>query len=219
MQSFSSRTRLRYTLKKPEAKIRRYRRRHDLAELSIFSIHDQKSSQSKPSKALIFDKVEDSLRRLHEVIKGRVFLHCAVMFQWTLLVMIITLNLNFSVAVTGAVANDGLKTVLVFHLWMLFVPGVLSIMFYRIRKSGMPEKCIVFLSIANLLLSIVNIYLHFVDDSLSLMKSTEVIAWTLYNGIFSVSVYTVSTRILLPALGRAGEIENETAREDKKSWI
>jgi len=219
MQSFSSHLRSRYVLKGPETEARRCRKPHGFPELSIFPIQDQKSGQSRPSTILIFDKVEDPLRRLHEVIKGRVFPHFAVMFQWALLVMIITLNLNFSIAVTGAVANGGLKLVLVFHLWMLFVPAALCIMFYRTRKVGMPEKCIVFLSIAILLLSIANIYLHFVDESLSLMKLTEVIAWTLYNGMFSVSVYTVSTRILLPALARAGEIETETAREDKKSWI
>ncbi len=206
-------------LKKPETKAHTCRKPRNLPELSIFPLLDRKSSQPRPSKALTFNKVEDPLRRLHKVIKGEVFPHFAVMFQWALLVMIITLNLNFSIAVTGAVVNDGLKIVLVHHLWMLFAPSVLSIMFYRIRKVGMSEKGIVFLAIAILLLSTVNIYLHFVDESASLMKFTEVIAWALYNGMFSVSVYTVSTKVLLPALGRAREIENETAREDKKPWV
>ena len=68
-----------------------------------------------------------------------------------------------------------------------------------------------------ILFSIVNVSLHFVNDFVLLMKATEVIAWSLYNSMFSVSVYKISTVFLLPVLTRY-KIEKETLHNDNKSW-
>lgn len=154
--------------------------------------------------------------QLRKAVGNKMFPHFLATFQWTLLVISLAFNLNFSVAVTGAVANDGLKVIMLFHLWMLFFPVVLCLIFYGIRKEGIAERCIIGLSMITILFSIVNISLHFVNDLVLLMKATEVIAWSLYNSMFSVSMYKMSIVFLLPIMRRSVKIEKETLRNDKK---
>jgi len=156
--------------------------------------------------------------QLRKVVENEAFPHFLVTFQWTLLIISLAFNLNFSVTVTGAVANGGLKVIMLFHLWMLFFPVVLCLIFYRIRKKGMAERCIIGLSMITILFSIVNIFLHFVNDFVLLMKATEVVAWSLYNSMFSVSIYKILVVFLLPVLMRFVEIEKETLHNDKKLW-
>ncbi len=74
------------------------------------------------------------------------------------------------------------------------------------------------LSMITILLSIVNVSLHFVNDLVLLMKATEVVAWSLYNSMFSMSVYKISIAFLLPVLKRFVKIEEETLRNDEKLW-
>lgn len=156
--------------------------------------------------------------QLRKAVENKMFPHFLATFQWTLLVISLAFNLNFSVTVTGAVANGGLKVIMLFHLWMLFSPVVLCLTFYRIRKEGMVERCIIGLSMITILFSIVNTSLHFVNDLALLMKATEVIAWSLYNSMFSVSMYKISIGFLLPVLRRFAEVEEEKLRNDKKLW-
>lgn len=118
------------------------------------------------------------------------------------LVLIIALNLNFVVVVTGAVANGGAKVLTIFHLWMPFFSAGLCPMFYRTRREGVAEKGIIIISIVTLLFSSANIYLHFLDDLVLFMKATEVVAWGLYNGIFSISVYRILVSVVLPLLSK-----------------
>jgi hypothetical protein len=58
--------------------------------------------------------------------------------------------------------------------------------------------------------SIAGILLHFVDDLVSLMKAVEVVSWSLYNSMFSMSVYRISTNFLLPFLEKY-----ERSKKDK----
>jgi hypothetical protein len=157
----------------------------------------------------------DSMQ-LRKAVCNMMFPHFLATFQWTLLVISLAFNLNFSVIVTGAVANSGLKVVMLFHLWMLFSPVVLCLIFYRIRKEGMAERCIIGLSMITMLFSMVNISLHFVNDVVLLMKGTETVAWALYNSMFAVSIYRISTVFLLPVLGRYAKIGEKNLRDDKK---
>jgi len=156
--------------------------------------------------------------QLRKVVENEAFPHFLVMFQWTLSVASLAFNLNFSVIVTGAVANGALKVIMFFHLWMLFFPIVSCLTFYRIRKKGITERCIVGLSLITVLFSIVNIFLHFVNDFALLMKATEVVAWSLYNSMFSVSIYKILEVFLLPVLMKFAEIQKETLHNDKKLW-
>jgi len=156
--------------------------------------------------------------QLRRAVENKMFPHFLATFQWTSLVISLAFNLNISVAVTGAIANGGLKVIMLFHIWMLFFAAVLCLIFYRIRKEGIAERCIIGISMITILFSIVNISLHFVNDFVLLMKATEVIAWSLYNSMFSVSVYKISTVFLLPVLIRYKKIEKETLHNDNKSW-
>lgn len=156
--------------------------------------------------------------RFLKAVKNEMFPHFLVTFQWTLLIVSLAFNLNLFTIVTGAVANGGLKVIMFFHLWMLFFPGVLCLMFYRIRKKGIAERSITYLSMAIITFSIVNISLHFINDFALLMKATEVVAWGLYNSMFSLSMYKISVVFLLPLLRKPAKIERETLRDNKKLW-
>jgi len=156
--------------------------------------------------------------QLRKAVENKMFPHFLVIFQWTLLVISLAFNLNTSVAVTGAIANGGLKVIMLFHVWMFLFAAVLCMIFYRIRKEGIVERSIIGISMITILFSIVNISLHFVNDFVLLMKATEVVTWCLYNTMFSVSVYKISTVSLLPVLMRPKKIEKETLRTNKKSW-
>lgn len=155
--------------------------------------------------------------QLRKAVENKMFPHFLATFQWASLVVSLAFNLNILVAVTGAIANGGLKVIMLFHIWMLLFAAVLCLIFYRIRKEGIAERSIISISIITVLFSTVNIFLHFVNDFVLLMKATEVIAWSLYNIMFSVSVYKISTVFLLPVLMRL-KIERETLHNDKKSW-
>jgi hypothetical protein len=156
--------------------------------------------------------------QLRKAVENEMFPHFLVAFQWILLVISLAFNLNPSVTVTDAVANGGLKVIMLFHLWMLFFPFVLCLMFYRIREKGIAERCIIGLSLITVSFSIVNICLHFVNDFVLLMKATEVVAWSLYNGMFSVSIYKILVVSLSPVLRKLVEIQKETLHNNKKLW-
>lgn len=156
--------------------------------------------------------------QLRKVIENRMFPHVLTTFQWSLLVICLAFNLNFSVTVTGSVANGGLKVIMLFHLWMLFFPAVLCVIFYRGRREGITERCIIGLLMATILFSMLNISLHFVNDFVLLMKGTEVVAWCLYNSIFSLALYKISDVILLPVVRKIVIVKKETLRGDKELW-
>jgi hypothetical protein len=158
--------------------------------------------------------------KLRKAVENKMFPHLLSASQWISLVTSLVFDLNFSVAVTGAVANGGLKIIMLFHIWMLFSAAVLCLIFYRIRKVGIAVRCIIALSVITVLFSIVNVSLHFVNDFALLMKTTEVVAWSLYNGTFSMSVYKIAIVFLLPVLRRSVQTqEKETSRDDEKIWV
>lgn len=154
--------------------------------------------------------------RLRKAVADKMFPHFLAALQWIVLVISLAFNLNVSVAVTGAVANDGLKVIMLFHLWILLSSAALCLLFYRIRKEGIVERFIVSLSIIAVVFSIGNISLHFVNDFVLLMKASEVIAWGLCNSMFSASAYRISIRFLWPALLGFADVEEENLRNNKK---
>jgi hypothetical protein len=154
--------------------------------------------------------------QLRKAVKNKMFPHLLAAFQWIFLVTSLAFNLNYSVAVTGAVANNGLKAIMLFHVWMLFFPVVLCLLFYRIRDDGIADKCAFGLSIITILFSLVNVFLYFVNELVILMKAAEVVAWSLYNCVFSVSMYKISIVFLLPIIRRAVRTQKEKLQDDKK---
>lgn len=156
---------------------------------------------------------------VRRAVENRMFPHVLSAFQWILLVSCLVFSLNFSVAVTGAVANGGLKVITFFHLWMLFFPAVLGPAFYRIRKMGKIERYIMSLSVITASFTIANLSLHLVDGFALLMKTVEVIAWSLYNCMFPLSMYKISITFLLPTIRRFAGIDRETLSNNKKSWV
>lgn len=147
-----------------------------------------------------------SIRRAFE---NKMFPHFLSAFLWLLLVAGLAFNLNFLVTVTTAAANGGLKGVTHFNLWLLLFPAVLWPVFYKARKDGLAEKLIAGLSLLAFFFSCVSFGLRFVNDYVLLMKSTEVVAWTLFNSIFALSAYRVSTGLLWPFFARFMGSEEE----------
>ena len=156
--------------------------------------------------------------QLRKIVGNKMSPHFLGVFQWASLVLSLAFNLNISVAVTGAMADGGLKVIMLFHIWMFFFSAVLGLIFHRIRKEGVAERSIVGLSVMTVLFSIVNISLHFVNDFVVLMKITEVVTWSLYNIVFSASVYKILTVFLLPNPVQSMKIEKETLHNSKKAW-
>jgi hypothetical protein len=155
--------------------------------------------------------------QLRKAVGNKISPHILGVFQWVSLVLSLAFNLNVSVAVTGAMAGGGLKVIMHFHVWMLLFSAVLGLIFYRIRKEGTAERSIVRLSTMTVLFSIVNIALHFVNDLVLLMKITELVTWSLYNIMFSASVYKILTVLLLPNLAKSSEIEKETLHDSRNA--
>ena len=154
--------------------------------------------------------------QLRKAVENKMFPHFLAVFQWALLVTGLVFNLNFSVAVTGAVADGGLKVIMLFHIWMLLLPVALCLIFFRMRREGIAERYIVSLSMLTVLFSIANISFHFANDLVLLMKVTEIVAWSLYNGMFSVSVYRISVVFLLPLLRRFVDGKTETPLDNER---
>jgi len=153
--------------------------------------------------------------QLHKAVEHNLFPHFLVIFQWALVVVSLGCGLNPSVTITRATANGGLKVIMLFHLFLLLFPIILCLTFFRIRKEGISERCVIGLSVATTLFSCVNVLSHFVDDFVLLTKVTEVVAWSLYSSIFSVSVYTVSKGSLFPVLRRLTNVGEETFGNDR----
>lgn len=154
--------------------------------------------------------------QLRKAVENKTFPHFLATFLWALLVITLAFNANVSIAVTGAVANGGLKVIMLFHLLLLFLPAVLCLISYRVRNEGIAEESIIALSILTICFSIINISLHFVNDFVLLMKATEVVAWSLYNIVFAVSIYRISSVVLLPFLEGYVKIEKERLPNDEK---
>ena len=64
--------------------------------------------------------------QLRKAVGNKIAPHILCLFQWASLVLSLAFNLNISVAVTGALADGGLKVILHFHIWMLLFPAVLG---------------------------------------------------------------------------------------------
>jgi hypothetical protein len=150
-----------------------------------------------------------------KAIKNKMLPHFIVLFQWTLLVLCIVFNLNFSVFMTAAVAQGGLKAIMFLHLLVPFLSIILFPIFYRIDKKGIEEKCIISLLLIIPMFSFANIYLHLVDDLVSLMKVTELAAWSLFNIVFSISLYKILAALLLSVQRRYVKLTSGILRHDK----
>ena len=157
--------------------------------------------------------------KLREALQSKMFSHFLATLLWALAVVTLALDLNSSIAVTGAAASGGYKIILLFHLWLFLLPVVCCLMLFKIRKEGSAERCIFSVSIIAILFSTANISLRFVDGFALLMKATEVIAWSLCNILFSASIYRICTACLLPALRNSVRIESKAPHDDKNSLV
>jgi len=155
--------------------------------------------------------------QLRQVVESKSFPHYLAMLLWAVPTITLVFNVNFSVAMTGAVANGGLKVIMLFHLLMLFSPFACCLAFYSTRNEGIAETCIICLSILAILFAIANISIRFFDGLALLMKATEVISWSLYNIASSISLYKVSTLYVSPALERYTGIQKEKPSNSPKS--
>lgn len=142
-------------------------------------------------------------------------MHILVMLQWVVLVLVLALDLNFSVAVTGSMASGGLKVIMLFHLWMFLFPAFLSLLFFRIEKKGPKNKGSIGFSLIAVLFSIAHISLHLVNDLIPLMKAVEVIAWSAYNCMCFVSLYEILVALSSTFLGRPAEIKESGPPNEK----
>jgi hypothetical protein len=102
-----------------------------------------------------------------------------------------TFGVHFSVAVPGGLSNGGLKVIMDFQLLMFFSSFVSCLLFLRLRREGIVERCTAALLMITVFFSIVNISLHFVNDLVLMMKITEVIAWSSYNIMFALIAYGI----------------------------
>lgn len=154
--------------------------------------------------------------QFHRVVGNSIFPHCIVLFEWTLLILCTVFNLNFSVFVTGAVAQGGVKAIMFFHLLVPSLSIVLIPIFFRTSNKGTEEKCIISLSTIIPLFSFANIYLHSVGNLVFLMKATELAAWSLFNIVFSISLYKILVVLLLSVSRRSVRLTKETLRHNIK---
>lgn len=152
--------------------------------------------------------------QLRRAVENKMFPHFLATLQLILLVISLFSNLSLPVIVTGAVADGGLKVITPFHLLMFFFSAFLCLIFYRLRGEGITERCIIGLSVITIFFSIANISLHFVDDLVLPMKATEVVAWSFYNSMFSMSIYRISIVFLLPVLKRYGKVARKALHND-----
>lgn len=135
--------------------------------------------------------------RHFKALENKTFPHIVMFFQWCSLVLLVAFNLNFAVLVTGAVAQGGFKVIMVYNILVPFFSILLFPIFYRIRKAGAAAKFIAILSVVASVIGFSGICLNFVDDFVFLMKSTEFAAWSLYNIMFSLSMYEVLATLLM----------------------
>jgi hypothetical protein len=154
--------------------------------------------------------------QLLKAVENKMFAHFLATFQWALLVLVLALNLNSSVVITGATAHGGLKIITVLHLWMLLVPTILCLVFYRTRKNGMAKKGTIGLSLMTIVFSFAALALHFTNEMALLMKAIEIAAWSSYHGVFFVSLYKILAEFLMPLLSRSAGTIQESVRYDGK---
>jgi len=152
----------------------------------------------------------------YDVMGKKVFPHVLVTLQWVFLIICIAFNTNFLIIVPGTKANGGLKVIMLPHLLMLFLPVVSCLMLYRIRDKGTAERGAIGLSMLTILFSSLNISLRFVDDFVLLMNIVEVVTWSLYNAIVSVSLYKILVGFLLPVQRRFAKVEKEAVQNDRE---
>ena len=154
--------------------------------------------------------------QLRKMLKNEMLLHFLVVLQWVIFVASVAFNTNFSIAVTGATANGGIKAIMFFQTWMLLFSAAACLPFYWLRKRGATEKLLLGLSALTTLFSIANISLHFVNNAVLLMQVAELAAWTFYNSAFAVSMYKISNVLLLPLFKSQVNVEEETNRNNRE---
>jgi hypothetical protein len=149
-----------------------------------------------------FSKVVEPLPEITKTEKNKMFPHFLTVALWIFLVVSIALNLNFAVVVTQATGNGGFKVITFFQLTLSLFSVLLCLSFYSAQNEGKAEKWIFRLALLTLLVSSASISLHFAEGLTFLMETLEVIAWILYNGMFSLSILKIAVAFLLPFFER-----------------
>ena len=142
--------------------------------------------------------------KFRKAFSNKIVSYFLVSLQWLLIVLIIAFDVRFSVAVPGGLSNGGLKVIMDLPVLLFFSSIVSCLLFVRLRKEGILERFIAFLLATTACLSIVNISLHFVNDLILVMKTTEVVAWGSYNIMFALIAYRILHAYVIPMWKSAG---------------
>jgi hypothetical protein len=129
--------------------------------------------------------------KFHKAFSNKMVSYFLVAFQWLLIVIIMAFDVRFSVAVPGGLSNGGLKVIMDFPVFLFLSSLVSCLLFLRLRKEGIIERCIALLLVTTAFFAIVNISLHFVNDLVLVMEITEVVAWSSYNIMFALVAYGI----------------------------
>ncbi len=145
--------------------------------------------------------------KFRKAFSNKIVSYFLVAFQWFLIVLTLAFNVRFSVAVPGGLSNGGLKVIMDFPVFLFFSSLISCLLFLRLRKEGIIERCIALLLVATAFFSIVNISLHFVNDFVLMMQVTEVAAWSSYNIMFALIAYGIFYAYVVPMWrGSASEV-------------
>jgi len=146
--------------------------------------------------------VVEPLPEITKTAKNKMFPHFLTVALWVFLGVSIAFNLNFAVAVTQATGNGGFKVITFFQLTLFLFSVLLCLFFYSMRNKGKAEKWIFRLALQTLLVSSASLSLQFVEGLTFLIEALEVMAWILYNGMFSLSMLKIAVTFLLPIFER-----------------
>jgi hypothetical protein len=151
--------------------------------------------------------------KFRKAFSNKIVSYFLVALQWFLIVLTIAFNVRFSVAVPGGLSNGGLKVIMDFPIFLFFSSLVSCLLFLRLRKEGIIERCIALLLVATAFFSLANISLHFVDDFVLMMQVTEVAAWGSYNIVFALIAYGIFLVYVVP-IWRSSESGVPKGRSD-----
>ena len=133
--------------------------------------------------------------------KREIFPHVFAVFQVAFLILGVTFFADSPVA-TGGRADDALKVIMPFDLWILVLSVTLFALFYRIRGEGNEERWIAGISLAAVMFSAFNLGLRFVDDLLLLGWAVENVASAFYLTVPILGFYKIAIVLLLPRIRR-----------------
>lgn len=139
--------------------------------------------------------------KMLNAVKSEMCPYVFAVFQLIVLIFAVMPYANSPISTAGRVDHT-FKVIMPSHLWVLVFSTILFALFYRIRKEGIEEKSIITIAFVATILSALNLVLHFMDDLLLWMWTTENVAIALYLTIPIIGVYKIANVFLLPTIRR-----------------